>query len=68
MAGWRKNYQNGNQFVKGNLIVTIQHSISVPKDKWGVRVYNTSTEEDKYKYFNTRPQALKFAKSYMRKH
>lgn len=66
MAGnWIKNYMNGNQYIKGNTILSISKDIS--RDQWVVRIYNVITGKDVFKYFKSRSQALVYYKLYMKK-
>lgn len=63
---WIKNYQNGNQYIKDKIILTLSKDIN--RNKWLVRIYNKQTKKDIYRYFRTRTLALTYYKSYMRKH
>lgn len=66
LKDWKRNYQNGNQFIKDNIIITISENIS--SKEWIIRIYNKVTKNDVIYYRKNRTQALKFARQYMRTH
>lgn len=68
LKDWKKTYMNGNQYTRkiSKDVIMISHRIS--QGDWVISVFDPAFDMTEFKYFPSRPLALKFMKSYMRTH
>ena len=65
---WRKS-RIGLGWTKGSSGVVVTKPIpSYNIREWGTHTFKKADRKSKHKYFKTKPQAVKFAKAYMKKH